>query len=251
MLHPIRECAGKVACFTTADGRQHEGHFPDDIAPDQPFLDLQTFTWNPGQGITATLAFEGDVFEMEDQRNWTDASFKTSCTPLTRPFPVPVHVGDRVDQRVTLTVSCNDSLRGARYAERTVDFTEGNASGKPLPSLGFQFIGSSPHPDGVLELLAALRPKHLRVDLDLASKDWPEEWCRASKVADRLAAKLHAALFLTEDPECELSEFRGVAPPTRVTACLVFDKAEKSTSERSYALPGGVRRHARSGGHQR
>ena len=29
----------------------------------------------------------GDVFEMEDQRNWTDASFKTYCTPLRQPFP--------------------------------------------------------------------------------------------------------------------------------------------------------------------
>ena len=89
-----------------------------------------------------------------------------------------------------------------------------------------------------MELLAALRPKHLRVDLDLASKDWPEEWCRASKVADRLAAKLHAALFLTEDPGVRtLGVSRRGAARTRVTACLVFDKAEKSTCQRrSYAL---------------
>jgi hypothetical protein len=113
VLHPIRECAGKVACFTTADGRQQEGRFPFDIAPHQPFLDLQTFTWNPGQGVTSTLVFEGDVFEMEDQRNWTDASFKTYYTPLIRSFPVPVHAGDRVDQRVTLTVSCESAPKEA------------------------------------------------------------------------------------------------------------------------------------------
>ena len=77
---------------------------------------------------------------------------------------------DRVDQRVTLAVSGDGSPREGRKAERTVDFTEGNASGKPLPSLGFQFVGSSPHPDMVLELLAALRPKHLRVDLDLVQQ---------------------------------------------------------------------------------
>ena len=236
VLHPIRECAGKGARFTAADGRLHEGRFPDDIAPHQPFLDLQTFTWKPGQGKTATLAFEGDVFEMEDQRNWTDASFKTYCTPLIRPFPVPVHAGDRVDQRVTLAVSGDGSPREGRKAERTVDFTEGNASGKPLPSLGFQFVGSSPHPDMVLELLAPLRPKHLRVDLDLANKDWPEEWRRVSNVADRLNSKLYAGLFLTEDAERELSEFRGAAQSPRVGAYLVFDKAKESTSHRSYAL---------------
>ena len=42
-------------------------------------------------------------------------------------------------------------------------------------------------------------------------------------------------LFLTENVEGELSDFRSEAQPARVTACLVFDKAEKSTSERSYA----------------
>ena len=54
-----------------------------------------------------------------------------------------------------------------------VDFTEGHASGKPLPSVGFQLVGSLLHPDEVLERLAALRPRHLRVDLDLASEGWP------------------------------------------------------------------------------
>lgn len=39
--------------------------------------------------------FEGDVFEMEDQRNWTDASYKTYCTPwgcpsrLSSPAAIP------------------------------------------------------------------------------------------------------------------------------------------------------------------
>jgi D-apionolactonase len=37
VLHPIRECAGKMARFTTPDGREHEGRFPDEIAPHQPF----------------------------------------------------------------------------------------------------------------------------------------------------------------------------------------------------------------------
>ena len=49
---------------------------------------------------------------MEDQRNWTDASFKTYCTPLARPFPVPVQAGDRVDQRVALTVNCDGLPNG-------------------------------------------------------------------------------------------------------------------------------------------
>ena len=52
---------------------------------------------------TATLSFAdglraeaGDVFEIEDQRNWTDGSFKTYSTPLSLPFPVPVEAWTRM-----------------------------------------------------------------------------------------------------------------------------------------------------------
>jgi len=40
-----------------------------------------------------TISFEGDVFETEDQRNWTDASFKTYCPPLRLPYPRPFEAG--------------------------------------------------------------------------------------------------------------------------------------------------------------
>ena len=39
---------------------------------------------------------EGETFETEDQRNWSDASFKTYGTPLHLPFPVEVEEGTRV-----------------------------------------------------------------------------------------------------------------------------------------------------------
>ena len=72
-----------------------------------------------------------------------DAPFKTYCSPLARPLPRALyHAGDRVDQRVTLTVRCKGLPKELRKAERAVDLTDGNASGKPLPSLGFQFVGS-------------------------------------------------------------------------------------------------------------
>ena len=48
------------------------------------------------------LRFGGELFEMEDQRNWTDASYKTYCTPLHLPYPVELAAGERVIQSVTL-----------------------------------------------------------------------------------------------------------------------------------------------------
>ncbi|MDA8202797.1 MAG: hypothetical protein M0Z49_08555 [Chloroflexi bacterium] len=54
--------------------------------------------------IEIVLDLAGDLFEMEDQRNWTDASFKIYSTPLARPRPQVARRGDRLDQALTLRV---------------------------------------------------------------------------------------------------------------------------------------------------
>jgi len=46
------------------------------------------------------LEFEGDLFELEDQRNWGDGSFKTYCTPLRLGFPRTIDAGTRIVQRL-------------------------------------------------------------------------------------------------------------------------------------------------------
>ena len=48
---------------------------------------------------------EGDTYEMEDQRNWTDASYKTYVRPLALPWPYRIEPGVRIDQTITVTVS--------------------------------------------------------------------------------------------------------------------------------------------------
>ena len=86
----------------------HPGHtrtqcaFPVEISPHQPFRDVAAMHWER-DGTAFGLEFSGDTFETEDQRNWTDASFKTYSTPLSRPFPVAVRAGDRIHQSVRLT----------------------------------------------------------------------------------------------------------------------------------------------------
>lgn len=75
---------------------------PDHIAPHQPAIRIDSLAW-AGDRIQTHVAFTGDVFEMEDQRNWTDASFKTYSTPLSLPFPVALAVGDVVAQSVEVT----------------------------------------------------------------------------------------------------------------------------------------------------
>ena len=106
VLHPLRECAGRPCTVEHADGSIERGRFPGDISPHQPFKAIRAISHEVLPGLDAEVRFEGDVFETEDQRNWTDASFKTYSTPLDLPFPVEVKAGTRISQAATL------SLRG-------------------------------------------------------------------------------------------------------------------------------------------
>jgi hypothetical protein len=86
VLHPIRECAGKTATTFHSDGSMSQFIFPEQISPTQPVKNVKSMIWEAAPGIKARLDFSGDIFEMEDQRNWTDASFKTYCTPFGKAF---------------------------------------------------------------------------------------------------------------------------------------------------------------------
>ena len=48
---------------------------------------------------------EGDTFEMEDQRNWSDASYKTYVRPLALPWPYQMPAKRAVRQQISLTIT--------------------------------------------------------------------------------------------------------------------------------------------------
>jgi hypothetical protein len=100
VLHPVKALAGSSCKITHADGSISSSHFPEYVAPLNPFKNIGAMQWECN-GHKYNLAFQGETFETEDQRNWTDASYKTFCTPLDKPFPVQMLKGDEVCQCVT------------------------------------------------------------------------------------------------------------------------------------------------------
>ena len=109
VLHPDTAAGGKLG-VTHTDGRIEEMVFPARISPDQPAVDIAALTHHPASGLTALTNFDGGVFEMEDQRNWADASFKTYVRPVAWPRPYVIAAGTEETQAVRLT------LRGAPAA---------------------------------------------------------------------------------------------------------------------------------------
>ena len=89
ILHPAAATQGRPYHVETPGGVVR-GVFPRLIEPqrivdgvDQPlFPSCSRLHVDLDGGAEVDCAFEGDLFEGEDQRAWTDASFKTFCTPL-------------------------------------------------------------------------------------------------------------------------------------------------------------------------
>jgi D-apionolactonase len=209
VLHPPGPCRGKPCRIERDDGTVQEGEFPLHIWPHQPFKGIRAITHEVVSGVDAEVRFAGDVFEMEDQRNWTDASYKTYCTPLDLPFPVEVTQGTRFSQSVTLTLKGESSVTsGSSSIEASP--VELGVIGKrsPLPAIG---LGAASHdrPLGPRqrEALLALKLAHLRVDLPLFETDWPSIWARAVAEATAIDVPLEVAFRLGENADEDLSRF--------------------------------------------
>lgn len=244
VLHPIRECAGRVCRVTHPDGSVTEGVFPKYISPHQPFLEIAGMAHEVRPGMWAEVRFAGDIFEMEDQRNWTDGSYKTYCTPLRLGFPHEIKAGTRITQSVTLRLRTEigqEKLAALAdvQAEPLVFHLETHGLGIPLPRVG---LGIASHgqslTDQELNRLRALNLSHLRVDLKLSEVDYPVKLRRAWQEARALNLRLEVALFLSDRAKVELQALRAEIETIKpqVGGWLIFHVQEKSTSEQWITL---------------
>ncbi|MBY3168930.1 D-apionate lactonase [Rhizobium laguerreae] len=104
ILHPIVGLAGSPATVEHVDGRTVATRFPDVIEPWQPFKDMRAITHEVMPDVQAECRMEGDTFEMEDQRNWSDASYKTYVRPLALPWPYQMPADQPVRQKTSLVI---------------------------------------------------------------------------------------------------------------------------------------------------
>jgi len=229
VLHPMT-CAGVPCTIEGVDGSVRDAAFPREIAPDQPFKEFRAITHEVAPDVRAEVRLDGDIFEMEDQRNWTDASFKTYSTPLRLPYPVEICAGTVITQSFTL--SLHGAARGqATLGDAPVTVRLDPATTWPLPRLGPGMAShGAPLDDSELERLRALRPTHLRVDL-VPATDVEGLLGEAAWQARALGAALEVALFLSDDAEDTLqavaSALLRVRPP--VARWLVFQKDGTTT----------------------
>lgn len=212
VLHPA-SASGHPWMIETVDGKRSVGEFPKSISPHQPAKNLKAITHEVALGIQARVEFEGDTFEMEDQRNWTDASFKTYCTPLEIPYPVEVLKGTKISQRVK--ISLTGDLPADHQPASDAVLTLGQRR-LELPRIGLQVSSEVKNLTGLqLERLKALHLDHLRVDLAISGKSFIEDLRRATHEAKVMDVKLHIGLNFGETPAFDrfLEEVKVLHPP--------------------------------------
>lgn len=148
ILHPIEGVAGQPVEVLHTDGRRVRATFPELIDPMCPFQDIRALTHEVLPGVKVTCTMEGDAFEMEDHRNWNDASYKTYVRPLAKPWPFTIKAGEATEQSVTLTLTGRVPETAAAAGAAPVTVRIGAAAGR-MPEIGL-----------------SLRPEHVDATLD-------------------------------------------------------------------------------------
>ena len=226
LLHPIAGLSGRECELTKADGAVEISRFPDAISPNQPFLNLSGISHKLQSGQVVSVKFEGEIFETEDHRNWSDASYKTYCTPISLPFPAQVTPGEVLSQKITISIS-GENATSISMNESAV-ITVGDKAIE-LPEIG---LGLSEDPAHLIVTEYAgfedLAIKHLRLALN-GNSQIRSAVERALLVTQQLEIDLDLAIK-AESPQ----QLRAILEPIielkdQIRSFYIFSASEKTT----------------------
>jgi hypothetical protein len=152
--------------------------------------------------------FAGDLFELEDQRNWTDASYKTYGPPLALGFPLRATTGQRFEQIIEIEPAWTPT---PAPVQSRASITIGHRAGV-LPPIGLVVAPDRSEQEHDRIRLFELSPAHLRVDV---TPDDLETLIRAEVLAQDTGARLEVALRISEDQPMDgvLAALMALDPP--------------------------------------
>jgi D-apionolactonase len=247
VLHPLKEIVGMNCEVIHPDGSNSLVRLPFHVSPHQPVKNISSLRWDLENGGKALLEFQGDVFEMEDHRNWTDASFKTYSTPLELPFPVTVKAWESMEQVVTLTVenvrvsgqaaaatgNCGDqdtpaTVRPNPGIQVSINYL---APGVALSKIGLSANQAEALTTNALSLIRKLNIDHYRLDIRLHTDGWERQLREKVKEIYELNIPLELVLHTSRKYEDELKSLAvtvdGLA--LSLSHILLFQKGHNTT----------------------
>jgi len=241
VLHPLKGVAGHPVDIEHVDGRKVKSKFPELVNPIQPVLDIRALTHEVLPGLKATVRMEGDTFEMEDHRNWTDASFKTYVRPLSRPWPYTLKAGEAVTQSIKVTLSGPASGGSKAAAGNGVEIKLGAVSRDSLQPLGLGMPAEEiDHAIAQLGLLKRVAPRFLICHIDPRKKHGLKELYGYRVLSEATGADV-ALEVVIESVDQFKQELARLAGMVRQSGIRLSSIAVVPAGDLKSVLPGGPR----------
>ncbi|HET9894024.1 MAG TPA: hypothetical protein VFQ44_03750 [Streptosporangiaceae bacterium] len=243
VLLPPGEVAGR-RCMASLAGRQFAAELPLMVAPpgpsagvDVPLVPAFDRLSIAGRQMTTDLIFTGDQFEIEDQRNWTDDSFKAySRFPPVGEAPEQMIAGTQLRQSVSVSVTARVRPRGPK-PRQAAHLMVGDLTSARMPDVGLAHADQSPPPTADSAcLLRGLAPSHLRVDLHLGSDGWPDRLADAGRQAEAVGCPLEVAVFLPAAAAADFGRLNAALTTTDLRRVLVYRADAESTPAADLAM---------------
>jgi D-apionolactonase len=237
VLHPVWTCAGAAYRASAADGSQ-SGVMDTEITPQVVedgipialFAPCDALELMPAGGGTISFRFAGDLFEMEDQRNWTDDSFKTYCTPASLGAPHAASEGQRIQQTVEVRTAGLDIAM--RKPEGPIAVSIGAPLPRSVPSLGLAMDRDLNVPnEAEVAILRRLSLAHVRADIELGTRSLDDQVLRAVEACARVGGALELALHLEPTDDKLLARLEAQLRTAKIPLARVLAFHREARSE--------------------
>ena len=240
VLHGVEGISGNPVEVAEVDGRVVETRFPEIIDPAQPIMNIRALTHEVAPGLKVTCTMLGDTFEMEDQRNWTDASYKTYVRPLGLPHPFILKAGETIEQAVELRFEGTAPSPAAAAGDDApeVSVAVGAEAGRvPQIAMGLEWQ-STDAAMASTERLAGLGPVYLSCYFD-ARHAGQEAMQGFRAVADAMG--WHLALeAVVPDLENSGEALRSIAAMASAAGARFGSVAVSPAGDLDFVIPGTV-----------
>ncbi len=239
VLHPVAGVSGAPVEVTEVSGKVIDTVFPAEIDPKQPIMDIRALTHQVAPGLRVVCTMNGDTFEMEDQRNWTDASYKTYVRPLGLPFPYTLPAGETLTQSVTLAFEGSAPVVTTGAASDAVTVSLDGIQGR-VPRFGMAL--EARHAEAALEKLDSLvplAPPFLSLYLDMRDEGAEDALRSFKALAEGLAAEAALEVVVPDERSPE-EALAAVAGWTEAAGLVPASVAVTPAGDLGCVMPGSV-----------
>ena len=235
LLHPLRDVVGTPLSIIHPNCSVTSSHFPSLISPEQVAAEIAGLRYCVN-GIDTEITFQGEVFEMEDQRNWGDASFKTYCRPLSLPIPYRLSAGEILRQAIHVRLAGTPPGNLASTTARPSDTLELQPCASNVPHIAVA-IDEGAIPDQAAQTCArVMNPPILQ--LRVTPESAPRVCQCASKLASARPTQIELEVIVPANCDAEISIANVAAECKRVSLAVTRVLALPESYLRSYQPAG-------------